>query len=119
MKELTKAEEQVMQVLWKIGQGFAADLSANFPEPKPAYNTVLTVVRILEKKGFICHETFVKTHRYYPLISKEEYSASFMQNFVQNYFDNSFKSMISFFANNKDISLEELDEIRNMIDKTE
>lgn len=116
MKELTKAEEQVMQVLWKIGQGFAADLIANFPEPKPAYNTILTVVRILEKKGVVDHETFGKANRYYPLVSKEQYSQLFMQNFVQHYFDNSFKSMVSFFAQNKDISMEDLDEIRRMID---
>ena len=116
MKELTKAEEQVMQVLWKIGQGFAADLTANFPEPKPAYNTVLTVVRILEKKGFVGHETFGKANRYYPLVSKEQYSEAFMQHFVHHYFDNSFKSMVSFFAQNKDISMEDLDEIRRMID---
>ncbi len=116
MKELTKAEEQVMQVLWKIGRGFAADLLANFPEPKPAYNTVLTVVRILEKKGFVGHETFGKANRYYSLVSKEQYSEAFMQHFVQHYFDSSFKSMVSFFAQNKDISMEDLDEIRRMID---
>lgn len=105
-----------MQVLWQIKQGFAADLLANFPEPKPAYNTVLTVVRILEKKGFVGHETFGKANRYYPLVSKEQYSEAFMQHFVQHYFDNSFKSMVSFFAQNKDISMEDLDEIRRMID---
>ena len=116
MKELTKAEEQVMQVLWQIKQGFAADIIANFPEPKPAYNTMLTVVRILEKKGFVSHETFGKSNRYYPLVSKEQYSESFMQHFVRNYFDNSFKSMVSFFTNNKDLSMEDLDEIRRMID---
>ena len=116
MKELTKAEEQVMQVLWQINQGFAADIITNFPEPKPAYNTVLTVVRILEKKGFVSHETFGKANRYYPLVSKEQYSEEFMQHFVRNYFDNSFKSMVSFFTNNKDLSMEDLDEIRRMID---
>ena len=116
MKELTKAEEQVMQVLWQIKQGFAADIIANFPETKPAYNTMLTVVRILEKKGFVSHETFGKSNRYYPLVSKEQYSEEFMQHFVRNYFDNSFKSMVSFFANNQDITLEELDDIRRMID---
>ncbi len=105
-----------MQVLWQIKQGFAADLIANFPEPKPAYNTILTVVRILEKKGFVDHETFGKANRYYPLVSKEQYSEAFMQHFVQHYFDNSFKSMVSFFAQNKDISMEDLDEIRRMID---
>jgi predicted transcriptional regulator len=77
---------------------------------------MLTVVRILEKKGFVSHETFGKSNRYYPLVSKEQYSKSFMQHFVRNYFDNSFKSMVSFFANNQDITLEELDDIRRMID---
>ena len=105
-----------MQVLWQIKQGFAADIITNFPEPKPAYNTVLTVVRILEKKGFVSHETFGKANRYYPLVSKEQYSEEFMQHFVRNYFDNSFKSMVSFFTNNKDLSMEDLDEIRRMID---
>ena len=105
-----------MQVLWQIKQGFAADIIDNFPEPKPAYNTMLTVVRILEKKGFVSHETFGKSNRYYPLVSKEQYSEEFMQHFVRNYFDNSFKSMVSFFANNQDITLEELDDIRRMID---
>ena len=68
IKELTKAEEQVMHVIWKIGEGFANEIMSNFPEPKPAYNTVLTIVRILEKKGFVGHETFCKANRYYPLI---------------------------------------------------
>ncbi len=116
MKELTKAEEQVMQVLWQIKQGFAADIIANFPEPKPAYNTMLTVVRILEKKGFVSHETFGKSNRYYPLVSKEQYSESFLLLFVFNLFDISFMSMVSFFAHTQDITLEDLDDIRRMID---
>ena len=114
-KELTKAEEQVMQAIWKVGQGFANEIVAAV-EGSAAYNTVLTVVRILEQKGFVAHETFNRANRYYPLVSKEQYSESFMQQFVRNYFDNSFKSMVSFFANNKDISMEDLDEIRRMID---
>ena len=74
IKELTKAEEQVMQAVWSVGQGFANEIVAAMAEPKPAYNTVLTMVRILEKKGFVAHETFNKSNRYYPLVSKEEYS---------------------------------------------
>ena len=119
MKELTKAEEQIMQVLWKIEKGFANDIMAHIPEPKPAYNTALTVVRILEKKGFVDHETFGKAHRYYPLISKEDYSSSLLKNFAKKYFNNSLKSMVSFFASNHDISLEELEEIRKSIEEQE
>ena len=75
MKELTKAEEQIMQILWKIEKGFVNDILDGFPLPKPAYNTVSTIVRILEKKEFVAHKAYGKTHEYFPLISKEEYSS--------------------------------------------
>ncbi len=78
MKELTKGEEQVMQVIWSIGQGFANEIMAAFPEPKPAYNTVLTVIKILENKGFVKHETFCRANRYSAAISKEEYSQRYL-----------------------------------------
>ena len=117
MKELTKAEEQVMQVLWKIGQGFAADLTANFPEPKPAYNTVLTVVRILEKKGFVGHETFGKANRYYPLVSKENYSRSLLGRVVSHYFNNSLSSLVSAFTADHPISEEELEELERLVEE--
>lgn len=117
MKELTKAEEQIMQILWEIEKGFAGDIMAAFPDPKPAYNTALTIVRILEKKGFVGYETFGKANRYYPLISKAEYSSSLMKNFAKNYFNDSFKSMVSFFASNQDITIAELEEIKKMIEQ--
>jgi predicted transcriptional regulator len=116
MKELTKAEEQVMQVIWKIGKGFANEIMAAYPEPKPAYNTVLTVVRILEKKGFVGHETFCKANRYFPLISKEEYSESSLKGLVENYFNNSYLDLVSAFAKKENFSMEQLDELKKMID---
>ncbi|MBR6878000.1 MAG: BlaI/MecI/CopY family transcriptional regulator [Bacteroidales bacterium] len=116
MKELTKAEEQVMQVLWNIGQGFASDVMAAFPEPKPAYNTVLTIIRILEKKGFVTHETFCKANRYTPSISKEEYSKNFLGSVVERYFDNSYLNLVSAFAKKENFSIEELEELKKIID---
>jgi len=111
MKELTKAEEQVMQVIWKIGSGFANEIMAAYPEPKPAYNTVLTVVRILEKKGFVAHETFCKANRYYPLISKEDYSESSLKGLVENYFNNSYLDLVSAFAKKENFSMEQIEEL--------
>ena len=116
MKELTKAEEQVMQVIWSIGQGFASDIMAAFPEPKPAYNTVLTIIRILEKKGCVKHETFCKANRYQPAITKEEYSQNFLGSVVERYFNNSYLDLVSAFAKKENFSLEELEELKKIID---
>lgn len=116
MKELTKAEEQVMQVLWSIGSGFANEIMAAFPEPKPAYNTVLTVIRILEKKGFVTHETFCKANRYTPTVSKEEYSERFLGSVVERYFNNSYLDLVSAFAKKENFSLEELESLKKLID---
>jgi predicted transcriptional regulator len=117
MKELTKAEEQIMHILWEINQGFIKDILEKTDEPKPAYNTVSTIVRILEKKGFIGYKAYGKTHQYYPLISKETYKKELMGNMVKNYFSNSFKQLVSFFANDKQMSLNELEEIQTLIEK--
>ena len=116
MKELTKAEEQVMQVIWSIGQGFASDIMAAFPEPKPAYNTVLTIIRILEKKGFVSHETFCKANRYQPAVTKEEYSQNFLGSVVERYFNNSYLDLVSAFAKKENFSLQELEELKKIID---
>ena len=116
MKELTKAEEQVMQVLWGIGQGFANEIMAAFPEPKPAYNTVLTVIKILENKGFVKHETFCRANRYSPTVSKEEYSQNFLGSVVERYFNNSYLDLVSAFAKKENFSLEELESLMKMID---
>ncbi|HOO83895.1 MAG TPA: BlaI/MecI/CopY family transcriptional regulator [Prolixibacteraceae bacterium] len=111
MKELTKAEEQVMQILWKLEEAFVNDLVEQMPEPKPAYNTVSTIIRILEKKGFVDHKAFGKTHQYFPLISKKDYTRKFLKNFLGNYFENSFKEMVSFFAKEDNMSVNEIEEL--------
>jgi predicted transcriptional regulator len=111
MKELTKAEEQVMQLLWKLEKAFVKDLIDEMPEPKPAYNTVSTIIRILEKKGFVGHNAYGKTHEYFPLVEREVYTRSFMKNFMRNYFSGSFKEMVSFFAKEDNLSLSDFDEL--------
>lgn len=117
MKELTRAEEQIMQILWDIEKGFVKDILKHFPEPRPAYNTVSTIVRILQDKGFVSHKAYGRTHEYYPLVSKEEYTKSRMSHLVSNYFSNSFEKMISFFAREKKISLREMEDIIKMMEQ--
>ena len=117
MKELTRAEEQIMQVLWRLGKGFVKDIVEELPEPKPAYNTVSTIVRILEKKGFVSHQAYGKTHEYFPLTSRDEYKKSFLNSFIKRYFGNSFQEMVSFFASDRDIGLEELEEVRKLLNE--
>lgn len=111
MKELTRAEEQIMHVLWALGQGYVKDIIERLPAPKPAYNTVSTIVRILEKKGFVGHEAFGKTHLYRPLVAKEDYTQAFLKNFVKDYFDDSYQELVSFFARDRNLTVSELEEI--------
>jgi BlaI family transcriptional regulator, penicillinase repressor len=115
-KELTRAEDQIMQILWDIEIGFIKDIVERLPDPKPAYSTVSTIVRILEKKGYVWHNTFGNTHQYYPLVSKDIYKKAFMGNIIKNYFSNSFKQMVSFFSKENSISIEELGEIKLIIE---
>jgi len=117
IKELTKAEEQVMQILWKLDKAFVNDILEKMSEPKPAYNTVSTIIRILEKKGFVDHEAFGKTHRYFPLISKSDYTKAYFRNFLSNYFGNSFQEMVSFFAKEDNMSLSDLEALMNEVGK--
>ena len=116
MRDLTKAEEQVMQVLWKIKKGFVKDMLEHFDDPKPAYNTVSTIVRILQEKGFVKHKAYGRTHEYYPVVTKNEYSKSHIKTFVNDYFSNSFEKMVSFFAKEKSISLQEMEEIMKIME---
>ena len=111
MKELTKAEEQIMQLLWDQEKAFVKDIVEQIPEPKPAYNTVSTIIRILEKKGFVGYKAYGKTHEYFPLVSRKDYTRSFMKNFMRNYFSGSFQEMVSFFAKEDNMSSADLDEM--------
>ncbi len=115
MKELTKAEEQIMQVLWKLEKGFVRDIIERLPDPKPAYNTVSTIVRILEKKGFVSHRAYGNAHEYFPLISRNDYKKKFLKSFIKRYFGDSFQEMVSFFASDRDINLREMEEIRKLL----
>ncbi len=115
MRELTRAEEQVMQILWKIRKGFVKDVLEHFDNPKPAYNTVSTIIRILQDKGFVNHKAYGRTHEYYPVISKDDYSKTHLSTFVNDYFSNSFGKMVSFFAKEKEISVKEMEEIMEIM----
>ena len=116
MRELTRAEEEVMQVLWQIEKGFVKDILEHFDDPKPAYNTVSTIVRILQDKGFVDHKAYGRTHEYFPTVSKNEYSKSHLSNFVNDYFSNSFGKMVSFFAKEKGITVKEMEEIMKLME---
>nr|WP_320023170.1 BlaI/MecI/CopY family transcriptional regulator [uncultured Draconibacterium sp.] len=116
MKELTKAEEQVMQYLWELEKAFLKDIVDKFPQPKPAYTTVQTVVRVLTKKKFIGYETFGKTNQYYPLVSKDDYFRGHFKGVVNNFFNGSVSSFASFFTDDKNLSLSELEDIKQLID---
>lgn len=114
-QELTKAELELMNIIWKEDKVFVHDILDELPEPKPAYNTVSTLVRILEKKGFVGHKAYGKTHEYYPLISKEEYTSRYMAGVLDNFFDGSLSRLVNFFSRNKSISVEETDKILKML----
>ncbi|NNC71213.1 MAG: BlaI/MecI/CopY family transcriptional regulator [Flavobacteriaceae bacterium] len=116
-KQLTKAEEQIMQVLWDLEFGTVKEMIEKLPSPKPAYNTVSTIVRILENKKFITHKSFGKGYIYYPAIKKEEYSNQRLQKLMDGYFGGSFKSMVSFFVEKNDISLQEMEAILEELNK--
>ncbi len=107
--QLTRSEEQVMQILWELGEGLVKDILDKFDEPKPARNTVSTVVRILEKKGFVSHKDYGKVFVYYPLVQKKEYSGKQLFGLMNNYFNNSFPAMASFFAKENDLSIKDLE----------
>jgi predicted transcriptional regulator len=115
-KELTKAEEQVMQYLWKLNKGFLKDIVDQFPSPKPAYTTVSTVIRVLVKKGFIGYNTFGKINEYYPLVTKGDYFQNHVKLIINNFFDGSAPEFASFFANEQ-LNLSELEEIKKLIEE--
>ncbi|MEO7212772.1 BlaI/MecI/CopY family transcriptional regulator [Mucilaginibacter sp.] len=115
VKELTKAEEQIMQILWQLNEAIVKDIIEKIPEPKPAYNTVSTVVRVLEGKGFIDHRAYGNSHVYFPLISEDDYKKFTFDKLMKNYFSDSYKSLVSFIADEKNLGLKELDELTELL----
>jgi predicted transcriptional regulator len=104
MKPLTRAEEEIMQILWEIERGFVKDILSAMTEPKPAYNTVSTIVRILERKGFVSHKSYGKSHEYFPIVSKDEYRTFTIKKMLDGYFDNSFSKLTAFFKNDETLN---------------
>ena len=109
--KLTKAEEQIMQILWNLGEGLVKDIRDRFDEPKPARNTVSTIIRILEKKGYVGHKDYGKVFVYYPVVMKNEYSGTQLFELLYDYFNNSFPAMVSYFAREKDLSIHDLEQM--------
>jgi BlaI family penicillinase repressor len=115
IRTLTRAEEEIMRILWQLKKAFVKDILAEMPEPKPAYNTVSTIIRILEKKEVVGYNAYGKTHEYFPLISEEEYKRYEMKQLMVNYFDNSLPNLVSFFVKDNDLKTKDLDEIMKLI----
>jgi len=116
MKELTKAEDQIMQILWQLKKGFVKDVIARIPEPKPAYNTVSTIIRILESKGFVAYKAYGKTHEYYPLVERDTYRSFYLKNLLRNYFGGKFEQLVSFFAKDNDMDVRDMEEILKYVE---
>lgn len=117
MQKLTKAEEQLMQVLWSLGPAFLKEIMDAVPEPKPSQSTVSTLLRILREKGFVDYEAFGKSHRYFTLVSKETYASEYLSHFLDRYFNGSFKQMLSFFHRKGELNLQDLDEVMRMAEE--
>lgn len=119
MKQLTKAEEDIMQILWQLKKANVKSIIKEFPDPKPAYNTVSTIVRILENKGFVDYEKKGKGHNYFPIVKQQDYSNQSITKLVDNYFQGSFKSMVSFFVKKNDMGIEDLEAVLKEINRKE
>jgi BlaI family transcriptional regulator, penicillinase repressor len=111
LKELTRAEDQVMQILWKLEKAFVKDVIEQMPEPKPAYNTISTIIRILETKGFVHHKAYGKTHEYYPTVSRERYTKFYLNNLIKGYFNGSFQNLVSFFAKENKLNAQDVEKL--------
>ena len=117
MQKLTNKEEEIMHILWKLKKAFVKEVLAEITEDQPHYNTLSTIIRNLEEKGFVSYKAFGNTHQYFPIVTMEDYRKRFMNTAIENYFDNSYKSMVSFFAEENKISADELREILDIIEK--
>jgi len=115
MKKLTRKEEELMKILWKIKEGFVKDMIEQYPNPKPHYNTISSLVRLLEDKGFVEHKAYGNTHQYFPLIIKQDYRKTYIKDVVKDYFDNSYKQTVSLFIEEQKLSDEDLEEIMELI----
>lgn len=115
MESLTQTEERIMQELWKLKRAFVKEVIAELPDPKPPYNTVSSVIRLLEKKGYVGHKAYGKTHQYYPLIEKHDYSKRTVKNLLSNYFEGSYKSLVSFIVNEEKLTEKEIAELETLI----
>ncbi len=116
MKEITKAQEDVLKAIWETKEGAVSDILDKLSEPKPAYNTVATVIKVLEAKGYVEHKTYGKTNVYYPAISKSEYAQFVLKDAIKGLFNGSFNQMMSSFVKNKDVSIRELEELKQLLD---
>ena len=117
MQKLTNKEEEIMHILWKLEKAFVKEVMAEITNEQPHYNTLSTIIRNLEEKGFVSHQAFGNTHQYFPIVTKEAYRKKFMHTAIDNYFNSSYKNMVSFFAKEEKISAAELREILAMIEK--
>lgn len=115
MQKLSNKEEEIMQIIWQLDRAFVKEVIAEMPDPKPHYNTVATIMRILEDKGFLSHETFGKTFRYFPIVSIDEYKARDLKDIVKKYFNESYPQMLAYFAKKEDISQKDLKAILDII----
>jgi len=116
MQKLTNKEEEIMHILWKLEKAFVKDVLAEIKKDKPHYNTLSTIIRNLEDKGYVGYTAYGKTHQYFPIVSKEDYRQKFMNSAIENYFNNSYKNVVSFFANQEKISVKDLQEIIDLIE---
>lgn len=117
MQKLTNKEEEIMHILWNLEKAFVKDVLAEIEEEKPHYNTLSTIIRNLEDKGYVSYNAYGKTHQYYPIVTKEAYKKRFMNTAIENYFNSSYKNVVSFFAKEEKISVEDLKEIIAIIEK--
>lgn len=115
MENLTPKEEEIMQIIWNLDKCFVKDIIGQMDEPKPAYTTVSSIVRILESKSFVGHTAYGNTYQYHPIVPKEDYRKNTFKSFVQNYFDNSFKNVVSFLVEEKKLNREEIEELSNIL----
>jgi len=115
--ELTKAEEQIMQILWGLEKGFVKDILEHFKDPKPAYTTVATIVKILERKGFVNHKVYGNSYQFFPIITKSDYSKIYLKDVLNKHFKNSIKDVVSFFVDNNEVRTKDIDEAIQLLTK--